>query len=116
MNHKQKQIAEQFWKDYFYMTTDTPDKDTFIAFCENLADESRLLDAPVMQKIADLRNKLSPFINLAQMTPLVLGEASNKDYMKAYTVIRKESENIQQNNLIEIVRKLLAEIESNFSA
>src|SRR5690606_13682884 len=48
MNHKQKQIAEQFWKDYFYMTTDTPDKDTFIAFCENLADESRLLDAPVM--------------------------------------------------------------------
>ncbi len=33
-----KQIAEEFWKEYFYMTTDNPDKDTFIAFCENLID------------------------------------------------------------------------------
>lgn len=74
------------------------------------------VEPEVMPKIADLRNKLTPFMNLAQMTPLVLGEASNKDYMKAYTAIRSESENIQQNDLIETVRKLLVEIESNFSA
>jgi len=53
MNAKQKQTAEDFWKEYFYMTTDTPDYHTFIAFCENLTETSSQLKPLVMQKIAD---------------------------------------------------------------
>jgi len=38
MNAKQKQTAEDFWEEYFYNTTNTPDYHTFIAFCENLTE------------------------------------------------------------------------------
>lgn len=34
MNEEQKQIVEQFWDDYYII--DIPDKEIFLAFCENL--------------------------------------------------------------------------------
>ena len=47
MNDKQKQIAKDFWEEYFFNTTNNPDKDTFLYFCEDIA--SIPVEAKVMR-------------------------------------------------------------------
>lgn len=75
------------------------------------------LEPPVMQKIADLRNKLTPFMSLVAL----LNAQESKEFSEAqHFVIDKVTANelktINDNKLYGKVWELLKEIESNFSA